>query len=523
MSRAHCDRARRHRPLLLLVSLAVACSALAVTVAPGGAQSAGKVDKAAVLRFGVPIEENGGVYFDPATLTITGNPTARLWTDLIYDTMIHNTPDGKGAPGLATKWTTPDPSTVELTLRDGAKYSDGTPVTAAAIKAAWDRTVASPRPNKPDEVQSITAIEAPDAKTVRIRLSKPIAKQFINNELRSSNFMGTPAPSSIAAGTVNSKPVGAGPYMLDSYSTGRLVLKKNPNFYDPKAQKLAGIEFINMSQGQPAVSALQAGTVDLIWSIPPDSIQALEGAGFDITTTPSERSYQIALCGTAGVFASKEARQALQYALDRDAINEGALAGTGQPSLSPVPPQSPYFDKAAVKGIKHDPKKAKALLKKAGVAPGTSVKAIVAAQQPFSTVAEIVQQQLKDVGLDMQITASTNIVSDINALRPDMAIVTMEPSRFSMFFTKTPGPTNWCNNYNAELEAAYTTTLDSSKSEQEITAAYKTMQKLIADESTNVVLNMLGLLAAHTANVRGLAVINSPYGPMLNTVYMVQG
>jgi ABC-type transport system substrate-binding protein len=107
-------------------------------------------------------------------------------------------------------------------------------------------------------------------------------------------------------------------------------------------------------------------------------------------------------------------------------------------------------------------------------------------------------------------------------MRPDMAIVTMEPSRFSMFFSKTPGPTNWCGNYNPELEAAFTTTLDSSKSEQEITAAYKTMQKLIADESTNVVLNMLGLLAAHTNKVKGLEVINSPYGPMLNTVYMVK-
>jgi peptide/nickel transport system substrate-binding protein len=331
-----------------------------------------------------------------------------------------------------------------------------------------------------------------------------------------------PAPSSIAAG-VESKPVGAGPYMPDNYATGKLVLKKNPSFYDPKATKLAGIEFLNMSQGQPAVSALQAGSVDLIWSIPPDSIAALEGAGFDITPTPSERSYQAALCGTAGVFASKEARQALQYAVDRDEINEGALAGTGEPSLSPVPPNHPYFDKAAVKGFKHDPKKAKALLKEAGVAEGTTVKAIVAAQAPFTTVAEIVQAQLKEVGLEMQITQSTNIVSDLTTMKPDMAIVTMEPSRFAGFFSKTPGPTNWCSNYNAELDAALTTTLDGSKSDAEIAAAYKTMQKLMADESTNVVLNMLGLVAAHTDKVRGLEVINSPYGPMLNPVYMVKG
>src|SRR4051794_35815163 len=104
--------ARRGRLTLLMVAVAVALGAVSGPVAPVGAQSGGKVDKAAILRFGVPIEENGGVFFDPANTGQTGNPTARLWQDLIYDTMIHNTPDGKGAPGLATKWTTPDPSTV---------------------------------------------------------------------------------------------------------------------------------------------------------------------------------------------------------------------------------------------------------------------------------------------------------------------------------------------------------------------------------------------------------------------------
>ena len=258
--------------------LALAFGTLVVTAAPAPAAS-DKVDKAAVLRFGVPIEENGGVTFDPATPAQTGNPTGRIWQDLIYDTMIHNTPDGKGAPGLATKWTTPDPSTVELTLRDGVKFSDGSPLNAAAVKAAWDRTIASPRPNVTDEIKAISSIEAVGDNTVRIKLSKPLAKQFIDSELKNANFLAVPSPANIAAGTVNTKPVGAGPYMLDSYTTGKLVLKKNPSFYDPKQQKLAGVEFDNMTQGPPAVSALQAGTVDLIWSIPPDSIQTLESRG----------------------------------------------------------------------------------------------------------------------------------------------------------------------------------------------------------------------------------------------------
>src|SRR5687767_12153321 len=189
-------RGASRRPISLVLTAAIALGASALVAAPARAGST-KADKAAILKFGVPIEDNGGVFFDPATPANIGNPSGRLWLYLIYDTMIHQTVDGKGAPGLATKWTTPDPSTVELTLRDGVKFSDGAPMTAAAVKAAWDRTITSSRPNPPDEIKSIAAIEAPDEKTVRIKLSKPIAKQFVNTELKNANFLGVPAPSSI--------------------------------------------------------------------------------------------------------------------------------------------------------------------------------------------------------------------------------------------------------------------------------------------------------------------------------------
>ena len=74
-------------------------------------------------------------------------------------------------------------------------------------------------------------------------------------------------------------------------------------------------------------------------------------------------------------------------------------------------------------------------------------------------------------------------------------------------------------NKNDAIAAAYATTLDSSKSAEEVDAAYQTLQKLVLEESPNVVLNTLGLLAAHTSKVKGVEIINSPYGPQLNTVY----
>jgi ABC-type transport system substrate-binding protein len=163
----------RLRPLAAVsVALVAALGALVVAAAPSLAQSAtpsGKVDRSAVLRFGAPIEENGGVWFDPTGPGAAAqNPSARLWIDLIYDTMIHNTPDGKGEPGLATKWTAPDANTVELTLRQGVNFSDGAPFNAAAVKTAWDKLLASGRPNLTPTVKALQSVEAVNDNTIRI-------------------------------------------------------------------------------------------------------------------------------------------------------------------------------------------------------------------------------------------------------------------------------------------------------------------------------------------------------------------
>src|SRR4029079_3910991 len=195
MFRTHARDARR-RPLLIALTLALALGALAATAAPASAAS---VDTLALLNVCVHLEANGGVYFDPANTGQTGNPTGRIWQDLIYDTMIHNTPDGEGAPRLAHKWTTPAPSTVELTLRDGVKFSDGTPFNAAAVKGAWDRTLAAPRPNVTPAIQAVASIEAVNDNTIRIHLKQPIAKQFIDSELKSTVSLAVPSPASIAA------------------------------------------------------------------------------------------------------------------------------------------------------------------------------------------------------------------------------------------------------------------------------------------------------------------------------------
>ena len=400
------------------------------------------------------------------------------------------------------------------------KFSDGAAFNAAVVKAAWDKLLSSTRPNLTADVKAIQSVEVVNDNTVRIHLKTPTAQTLIEGELRSANQLAVPSPN---ATNLESKPVGAGPYEFKSYTTGKLTLTKNPTFYDKAAQKLAGIEFIQVGFGQPSVLALQGGTVDLVWQIPPDSVATIKGqSGLQVITLPSQRVFTLHTCTSDGPFASKEARQALQYAVDRKGIDAAALNGTGPPTQTPLAPSNPNYNKKLANTYKFDPKKAKALLKKAGLKPGTPVKMLTPSISPYTTIAEIVQSQLKDVGLDVQLDQTSDFGGTAVRAKPELSVASDDPALFSYIFSGDANVLNVCGYKNEKITAALTDARDASKTPAEQKAAWDTFQKTILDESPIIYTNLQGLLAAATTKVKGLEVINSPYGPQLNTVYMTK-
>jgi len=512
---------RGARVAVTLVAL-LAVVGLSIGSAAAARPAAGKVDKAAVLRFGVPFEDQGGPFFNPQSPRASANPTPRLWLDLIYGTMIVDTVDGRGAPGLATEWSAPDAQTVELTLRDGVKFSDGTPFDADSVVAAWTNLISGNRPNKSTDIEAMTSVEKVADDKVRIHLDKPVAANFLDDHLKNATHLGVPSPTAAAKQDLDSAPVGAGPYTLKSYATGKVVLERNPTFFDKKAQKLAGVEFDDTPIGPPAVSALQAGTVDLIWNFPPDAVQTIESSpGLGVFSAPSESQYQLALCPTQGVFANQKARQALQYAIDRESINEAALNGTGTPNPLVLPSNSPFFDEKLAKPVKYDPKKAKALLKEAGVAAGTKVSILVPAQPPYDAIADVVQGQLEAVGLAPEITKTTSYASDAARIRPDMATVGISPNLFSLVF-QGENPLNFCNWNDPEMIAALDATRDPNQSDAARAQAWSNLQKVALAKSANIITNQQGVLVGLTDKVKGVTIVHAPYGPQLYGVSMTK-
>ena len=524
-----CSRTRTRRSVTKsLVAVVALCTAALVatagtTSADVVAQKKQKIDKTAVLRFALAMADQGGVAFDPSAMR--GSPANNQFADLIYGVMIHDTADRKGAPGLATKWSAPDGSTAELTLREGVKFSDGTPFTADAVKQAWTKAIAADQSIDPPAVRAMTSVDVVNDNTVRVHFNQPVAQAFLDADVHHSAILGVPSPTAAAAGNLNSKPVGAGPYLLDSFvQDQKVVLKPNPTFYAPKEQLLGGIEFTHAGTGAPAVSALQSGATDLIWSIPADAVNTIANTpGLELTNIPGTRVLDIGLCATKGVFANKDARLAIQYALDRDAINEGAYSGNATPWQTVLGPTSPYYDKKLNQTYSHNVKKAKQLLAKAGVAPGTVIKGLANSAAPQPIIAEIVQDQLKQVGLDLQYTVTTNLVEDATRQQPDVLFVALDPQLMSLAFSGDPGVLNVCGWSNPQVKADMVTLQDASKSTAEKEKAAGELQQIVLDESPVVVTILSPVTAAHTERVHGIETITVPYGPNLNTVYLTKG
>src|SRR4051812_13742447 len=187
MRRCSRTRSSRGAAKALVAAITLCVAALVVTTGTTSAEvvtqkaKQGKIDKNAVLRFALALADQGGVGFDPANMR--PSPANNQFADGIYDVMIHDTPDRKGAPGLATKWSAVDASTAELTLRQGVKFTDGTPFNAAAVKQAWDRAIAADQTIDPPSVRAMTSVDAVNENTVRVHFNQPVAQAFLDADV----------------------------------------------------------------------------------------------------------------------------------------------------------------------------------------------------------------------------------------------------------------------------------------------------------------------------------------------------
>jgi peptide/nickel transport system substrate-binding protein len=344
-----------------------------------------------VLTYGVDLNDEFDNTFNPEK---SFNPCGFAILSNIYASGLGIT-NTAFLPNVITSWSS-TPNTVTLHVRPGVVFSNGDPVDAAAIKASLLYSQGSPLLTT---LTAISTIDVVNPLTLVLNLSNPIPGDVIQAMYHSDGTIYD--PSTIA--TDSTKPVGAGPFVLKSYNVGSSIdLVANPKYWNKGQYLLGGVDFTQASLGPQIVTALESGDVDIA-SLEPNEVKAVQSQPNLAAVVGKSYDYiDLQMRQNRAPFTNSKVRAALEYAVDRNALNKVVDDGLGEPAYQPFPPWSPGYDKAVGDKYTYQPAKAKALLKAAGFPKGISFTLDVPSGDPsFAEASQIIQQQAKPAGFNV--------------------------------------------------------------------------------------------------------------------------
>ena len=386
----------------------------------------------------------------------------------LYDTLLQPTADGKGvSPGLATAYQVSDDGlTFTLTLRQGTKFSDGSPITAEDVKWTLDRARNPKNGIWNFTLESVDSIEVKGADTIVLHLKHP--DPTLAAALATFNTAVMPQkPFEAMAGASDEEkakafaehPIGSGAFMFDSWQRGtQMVLKRNPYYWqmgeDGKPLPyLDEVDFPIIPDDATRILKLQAGEVDGAELIPYARVQDLKNdPNLDMALFPSTKVTFLTMNvrptlkdGSANPLSDARVRQALNYAVDKNALIKIVTFDVGKQVISYMSSSTPlvYGDGPA---YPYDPDKAKALLKEAGIAQGTTVSCLaLAGSADDNAILSTVQQMWAQVGVTLKIEQVDNATRTARYRAADFQMRTSlwtddisDPSEITSYFAFYP-------------------------------------------------------------------------------------
>ncbi|QGG41574.1 ABC transporter substrate-binding protein [Aeromicrobium yanjiei] len=386
------------------IALAMA-SALVVAACGGSTDSGGKgdgggdVDKNGTLRFGFTVP---AMPLDPhTTVTDTGQ---YAFVAPLYDRLTQITDGPKLEPMLATKWEfAPDGKSATFTLREGVTFSDGAELDAEAVKKSLDRALTHPKTTAPTKLNMIESVEVVSPTEVKISTKRPAADLPYT---LAGSYGSIISPKALDNPDLDVKPVGSGPYVLKEIKLGEsATYTRREGYWDPKAQQAKTIVIRGIADDNARLNALRSGQIDMMISKVGQANQAKKlGENFGFHSYPAAATYALQVNVDHENLDQVKVRQALNWAIDRDAINDSLLNGQCRPNNQPLTQGFDGFLEDPPVAYDYDPAKAKTLLAEAGVSDGFKMQLLVGAGlSPQDKMAPVLQAQFKEIGVDAEI------------------------------------------------------------------------------------------------------------------------
>ncbi|MER1957604.1 MAG: ABC transporter substrate-binding protein [Solibacillus sp.] len=351
-----------------------------------------------------------GIVTDGESFKVTQNLFETLLNFGEKDTTIH--------PGLAKEWVVSDDGlTYTFTLQEGVKFHDGTDFNADAVIKNVNRWKGGTEDDfyyfnsmfKAEGADIITDVKADGDYTVIFTLSRPQAP-FLKNLAMSPFGIASPAAFEAAGDKFGDNPVGTGPFKFTDWKRNdSITIEKNPDYWQQGLPKLDKVIFRSIPDNSARLNALTAGDIDLADGVNPSDGKTVEGnAELQLIERPSMNIGYLGLTSTRAPFDNKLVRQAVNYAIDKQAIVDAFFEGRAQVAANPMPPSISGYNEA-IEPYPYDPEKAKSLLAEAGY-DGKEIELwAMPVPRPYmpdgAKVAEVIQKNLEDVGMKSKIVS----------------------------------------------------------------------------------------------------------------------
>lgn len=377
----------------MLRGIAVCLLAASALVTPAFGQ-----DKVINFALGAPV-----LTLDPGVAAGTQAQTVRVQ---IMETLVQlNAETSEVEPLLADSWeVTDDNLTWTFHLRDGVTFHDGSPLTAADVVASISRVI-DPEAGmgRANDLRDIQTIEAVDDSTVRIVTAAPSGTLLRALSMDSASVL-TAASIAEFGADIGWHPVGTGPFKYESHVAEQsIALVRNDNYWG-EAAEADGINFVTVPEATTRLTMLETGEADVIIDVPGFEVERLRSMdGIALIERSNTRLGHLGINVSKPPFDDIRVRQALNFAVNREAIVAGVLRGIGVPADSII--ASTVAGYAPQDQYSYDPEKAKALLAEAGYPDGFSTTLWTPQGRYYmdrETVVAI-QAQLKAIGIDAQV------------------------------------------------------------------------------------------------------------------------
>ncbi len=340
---------------------------------------------------------------------IQNDTTSEQVVKMLYNTLLKFEDDGTVVGDLAESWSvSEDKLTWTFNLKQGVKFHNGKELTSADVKATFDRALNAEAGGlrTTEIIKMFTAVEAPDPYTVTITTDGPYGPM---ESLMCNMSLGIMDADYIEKygldlGTSVEGENGTGPFKVVSWERDQEIVVERFDDYFGTPAKLQTVVYTIIPEAASRVIALETGEVDVIDKPTDEDLARLEADTENFTVlrkpTISQRLFRFG-CNDP-IISNTKVRQAIVYAIDRQAIIDALFTGSAYPSTAPLAPVT--FGYSDLGEIEQDLELAKSLLAEAGYPDGFDTKIVTTERyQNGIELAEIISQQLAEIGINAKI------------------------------------------------------------------------------------------------------------------------